>query len=220
MPIFVESEGNGNVADLDQAKSLKGRITFKGKESYCKIERPFVTGVVSIVVNSNCRLTIGKNFVFETLIVRMASDCTLEIGDNVGVNGKLTIHMSEPSSVSIGTQCLFGGSVSIMTSDAHSIFDINTRKRINYARSVSLGRRVWVGAEATLLKGTQIGDFSVLGTKSVSSSQIPPFCVAAGNPAKIIKTGVSWCRKLQDVAPDDIMREINELREHDGYSKA
>ena len=218
MPILVKDSGRGNAANLHSAGKLKGGMTFNGDGSLCDIGQPFASGTVSIVMGSNCILKIGKQAIFDALIIRMGSGCTLEIGDNLGVNGKLTIHMFEPSAVSIGKQCLFGGNVSLATSDAHALFDIETGERFNYAKDICIGRRVWVGADATLLKGTEIGDFSMIGTHSVTSGKFPEFCVAAGNPAKIIRTGVSWCRRIQDYAPEDVMREIAELRGHRGMN--
>ena len=46
---------------------------------------------------------------------------------------------------------------------------------------------VWIGANSVITAGVSIGKHSVIGGGSVVTKSIPPFCVAVGNPAKIIK---------------------------------
>jgi virginiamycin A acetyltransferase len=47
---------------------------------------------------------------------------------------------------------------------------------------------VWLGYNVTVLPGVTIGQGSVIGAGSVVTSDIPPYTVAVGNPAKVIKT--------------------------------
>ena len=47
--------------------------------------------------------------------------------------------------------------------------------------------RVWIGLGVTVLKGVRIGEGAVIGAGSVVTRDIPPYCVAAGNPKKIKK---------------------------------
>jgi hypothetical protein len=51
-----------------------------------------------------------------------------------------------------------------------------------------LGRNTWVGARAIVLKGTTIGDDSVVGSGSVVRGEVPAGVVVAGNPAVVVKT--------------------------------
>jgi acetyltransferase-like isoleucine patch superfamily enzyme len=53
---------------------------------------------------------------------------------------------------------------------------------------VIIGKNVWIGDKATILPGVTIGDSVVVGANSVVTNDIPPFCVVAGNPARIMKT--------------------------------
>ncbi len=46
---------------------------------------------------------------------------------------------------------------------------------------------VWVGADAIILKGSRIGRGAVIGAGAVVAGEIPPFCVAAGNPARVVR---------------------------------
>ncbi|MDR1362598.1 MAG: CatB-related O-acetyltransferase [Spirochaetaceae bacterium] len=50
-----------------------------------------------------------------------------------------------------------------------------------------IGNDVWIGQNVTILPGVKIGDGAIIGTKSVVGSDIEPYTIAAGNPAKIIR---------------------------------
>ena len=51
----------------------------------------------------------------------------------------------------------------------------------------NIGNDVWIGTDATILPGVTVGDGAVIGAKTVVGSDVPPFAIAAGNPARIIK---------------------------------
>lgn len=52
---------------------------------------------------------------------------------------------------------------------------------------VVIGKNVWIGDKVTILPGVSIGDGSVIAANSVVTKSIPPYSIAAGIPAKIIK---------------------------------
>lgn len=50
-----------------------------------------------------------------------------------------------------------------------------------------VGNDVWIGQNVTVLPGVHIGDGAIIGMNSVVSRDVPPYTVAAGNPARIIR---------------------------------
>jgi acetyltransferase-like isoleucine patch superfamily enzyme len=56
------------------------------------------------------------------------------------------------------------------------------------ARPVSVGRNVWIGFDACVLPGVSIGEGSIVGARSVVLDDVPPYCVAVGNPARVIRS--------------------------------
>ena len=63
------------------------------------------------------------------------------------------------------------------------------RHRPLYSRGpVKIGAYVHIGENSCIMPGVTIGDHSVIGAGSVVTHDIPPYCVAAGNPARILKT--------------------------------
>jgi acetyltransferase-like isoleucine patch superfamily enzyme len=51
-----------------------------------------------------------------------------------------------------------------------------------------MGKNVWVGSNATILQGVTIGDGAVIGANALVTKDVPPKTVAAGIPAKIVKS--------------------------------
>ena len=55
-------------------------------------------------------------------------------------------------------------------------------------RPVTLNNDVWIGANACVLRGVTIGEGAIVGAGSVVTHDIPPFTIAAGNPACVIRS--------------------------------
>lgn len=103
---------------------------------------------------------------------------------NLGVNVDCASH------VHIGDAVVSYGAY-ITDSDWHSIFD-SDGNRVNPNSPVVFGGHVWVGQGATVLKGVTIGAGSVVGAKSLVCDDVPAGCVVAGNPARVVRSGIRW----------------------------
>lgn len=62
---------------------------------------------------------------------------------------------------------------------------------------VNIGNDVWIGLGAKILSGVTIGDGAVIGAGAVVAKNIPPYAIAVGNPAKVIK--FRFCPKDIDI---------------------
>jgi hypothetical protein len=51
----------------------------------------------------------------------------------------------------------------------------------------TIGNDVWLGDAVTLARGVHIGDGAIVGARSVVTKSVEPFCVVAGNPARLIR---------------------------------
>lgn len=91
---------------------------------------------------------------------------------------------------------MFSNNIVIQTSDSHSIIDNKTNMRINHSGNVIIQNHVWIAPSVNILKGVTIGTGSVIGIGSVVTKNVPQKCVFAGNPAKIVKSDISWNREL------------------------
>ena len=94
----------------------------------------------------------------------------------------------------IGDGFLSARNLVVYDSDHHLILQGKDKKPINYNPQipVRIGKHVWCGINTTILKEVVIGDGSIIGANSLVSRDIPPRCLAVGNPIKVIKSNVSW----------------------------
>jgi acetyltransferase-like isoleucine patch superfamily enzyme len=56
------------------------------------------------------------------------------------------------------------------------------------ARPVRIEAKVWIGFESCILPGVTIGEGSIVGARSVVVTDVPPFTIVAGNPARTVRT--------------------------------
>lgn len=124
-------------------------------------------------------------------------NCILEIGENtiIGKNCYLSAR-EHATKLIIGDNCMFSRNIKIMTSDGHDIYDSLSKNRINLAKDIIIGDRVWLADGVIVLKGVHIGGHSIVGINSIVTTNISKNSIAAGIPAKIIKTNVTWDEKL------------------------
>ena len=78
----------------------------------------------------------------------------------------------------------------MITSENHGI---NPESNLNYieqelvSKPVRIKSGTWIGQNACILPGVEIGNKCIIGANSVVTKSIPDFCIACGNPARIIK---------------------------------
>ena len=108
----------------------------------------------------------------------------VKIGEKTFINQRSTIFCKDM--VSIGSRCAISWDVTIMDNDFHYIDSNDNTKAIH------IGDDVWIGCHSLILKGVHIGDGAVVAAGSVVTKDVPPRAVVGGNPAKIIKTDVTW----------------------------
>lgn len=149
-----------------------------------------------ITVMRGGELTIGNLCTIRGRII-VGEDCKLNIGNGLSCNSSIKIHIAEKGSVFIGSDCLFANP-QIFNSDMHSIFSDETGKRINKAMDVFIGDRVWVATNSLILKGANISNDSVVGAGSIVTGSFESNAIIAGNPAKVVKNGISWSRTMID----------------------
>jgi maltose O-acetyltransferase len=91
-------------------------------------------------------------------------------------------------SIRMGDDCRIGDSVAIYDADFHELDPATRNRSIGVVKPVVIGTNVWLGSRVMVLKGVTIGDNSVIGAMSLVVKDIPANCIAAGMPAKVIRT--------------------------------
>ena len=62
------------------------------------------------------------------------------------------------------------------------------------SQPVVIEDEAWIGAQVTILAGVRIGRGAVIGAGSVVTSDVPPATIVAGNPARVVRTGIKTYR--------------------------
>uniref|UniRef100_A0A0C1NFB1 Transferase n=1 Tax=Tolypothrix bouteillei VB521301 TaxID=1479485 RepID=A0A0C1NFB1_9CYAN len=105
------------------------------------------------------------------------SDCVIEIGDGSYLGPYVC--MAGPGHIKIGKECLIASHTSIYA---------NNHREYGLSREgIEIQDNVWIGSGVRILDGVTIGKGSVIGAGAVVTKDIPPFSIAVGVPAKVIK---------------------------------
>jgi acetyltransferase-like isoleucine patch superfamily enzyme len=149
---------------------------------------------INVTCGENCIIDIqGISVNNISLSIFANNNAKLYIEHGQMMNGAVRIYMHEESQIKIGHSCLFAN-CDIWSSDMHSIVDLDSDKRINRANDISIGSKVWIGHEALILKGSQIGSGSVIAARSVvtASTKVLENELLAGNPGRIVRSNIKW----------------------------
>jgi len=123
------------------------------------------------------------------MCIHVACGAKLRIGADVGMSNSVIVVSQE---VVIGDETLLGGGCLITDSDLHALPLRSVSEGLGAWRpkcaAVRIDRLVFLGAGATVLKGSTIGDRVVVGARSVVSGVIAPGTVVCGPSATPLPT--------------------------------
>ncbi|MET4695544.1 DapH/DapD/GlmU-related protein [Endozoicomonas lisbonensis] len=90
----------------------------------------------------------------------------------------------------IGDNVMIGPNVTLCTA-GHPL-DTKTRNSgEEFAKPVTIGNDVWIGANVLVLPGVTIHDGAVVGGGSVVTKDVPAHCVVVGNPARVVREEIN-----------------------------
>jgi acetyltransferase-like isoleucine patch superfamily enzyme len=116
---------------------------------------------------------------------------TISVGDDVNLGIRPTLLAAE-SKIVIGSHIIFGPEVTILAGDHNTLVvgkflcDVKV-KRPEDDRDVIIEDDAWIGSRAIILKGVTIGRGSIVAAGAVVTKSVPPYTVAAGVPARVVK---------------------------------
>jgi acetyltransferase-like isoleucine patch superfamily enzyme len=115
---------------------------------------------------------------------------SIVIGIGVGLNGTT---ITSRKRIEIGDGTMIAPNTIIVDTDFHLPWPVEKRwhpspeDRDKTDASIQVGKNVWIGMNCLVLKGVTIGENSVIAAGSIVTRSLPPNCLAAGNPAVVIK---------------------------------
>ena len=155
----------------------------------------------------NARLDVGKRptkavsgtkiWIQKNGVIDVRGNFIIHDGASVHIhpNGKLIVHGGFINNyarivcegiIEIGEDVAIAPGVIIRSCDSHHIVGQESVKDIH------IGNHVWIGENAIILKGVNIGEGAVIGAGAVVTKDVPAHCVAVGNPAHVKKENINW----------------------------
>ena len=150
----------------------------------CPHKSFFLVGNVHLI---NTNIKLGKNVTIYPDVM-FWGDGPIVIGDNVDIGTNTIIYSSKQSGgITIGNNSIIAAQCYIIDMDHGTAKDIPIVKQSNSAAPITIGEDVWLGANVTVLKGSNIANGAVIGAKALVKNNIPENAIAVGIPARAIK---------------------------------
>lgn len=140
--------------------------------------------------------TSRRESLLNRLLGRKGGNCTIlppfhcdygyniEIGDNFFANYNLVV--LDCVKVTIGDNVFIAPNVGIYCA-GHPLNVADRNRGLEYAKPITIGNNVWIGAGVQICPGVAIGDNATIGAGSVVTKNIPSNVLACGNPCRIIR---------------------------------
>ena len=162
---------------------FRGRCSSVGKK-FRMWRMPFIVGHAQIFIGDNVNF-FGKVDIFSG---RLFDEPKLILGNRVDLGHNVLFLVNKEIVLEDDVNVASG--VRFMDTDAHPkdvlerIADLPPRPE--EVKPVRICKNAWIGQNAFILKGVTIGEGAVIGVNSVVVTDIPPYSVAMGNPARVV----------------------------------
>lgn len=197
--IRVKAGNCMRVGFAERLRMKKVNIHIKGSGNTLSIGRGSMVNNCKIRIDGSDQMVdIGEDCLYHAgkIYLRYNKGQHIRIGDKTTIEDAYLL-TDEDASIDIGCDCMFSKFVHLRAGDGHSVLDVVSGKRINRARSIVIGDRVWVGRAVCILKGAVVPSECVIGAHAVVTRRYDRSgCAIAGNPATVVREGVTWDRRM------------------------
>ena len=156
------------------------------------------------IVNSSIRFHGNDSVVYlgyttsnYALDINVFQNSTVFIGKDNKLSPTLHINVQEHQNFIMGDDCIVGSNFNARTADAHIVYDVNTKKRINYSSSVFIGDHVWLAHQVYVEMGAKIGSGAIVNNNShvYKNSILNSNNLYSGNPAQLVREDVFFTKE-------------------------
>lgn len=191
--ISYKVKGSGNIIGLN-GKVNKVKFEIIGNNNLIHFgESTFVVNCLVYIKGDNHKIVINDGVhIYGGELWLEDKGGEISIGSGTSIQKAHLAVTENNRAIRIGADCMLSTGIEIRTGDSHSIIDVETGARINKGADVIIEDQVWVGSRVSILKGVTIGANSIVGTGAIVVKSLPVYCLAAGVPARVVKTGVTW----------------------------
>lgn len=163
-------------------------------------ETAWISGnsIIDNKYGSEHKIRVGKKTRITGDLVLIGNDGEISIGDFCFVGPNTRIWSAKK--ITIGDRVLISHNVNIHDNISHPLNSLERHKdfthddasgvRNNFdvrAKEIIIEDDVWIGFNATIMKGVRIGRGAIIGANAIITKDVPPFAVVVGNPASILK---------------------------------
>lgn len=153
--------------------------------------------IIISIVGDNNHVEFGEAFVRNLILTmgalddRQINNASFYFGDSYAWHMDITM-MENNTKIKIGDGCMISNNIELRCTDDHTVLDLEGNV-LNKASDITIGNHVWLCKDVLILKNTTIPDDCIVGAKSVVAKRFTePNCAICGNPAKVVKTGITW----------------------------
>lgn len=179
-PVLLGSVGRGvvfgcNVVLRHPSKSrLKGNVVIDDNS------------VLDAKGSDNRGIDVGENVFIGRNTIIYCQNGDVEIGDNANIGSNCQIFSAKK--VRIGKNVLIAA-YTYLVGGGHNYEDTDLPiiKQGRTALGIVIGDNVWLGASVKIMDGVTVGEGAIIAAGAVVTEDIPPYVIAGGIPAKIIK---------------------------------
>jgi len=179
-----------------------------------------VENYASVASSEHSNMTLGNRVHLGAFTnIGSSQEGTVRFMDDVGVSSRNIMGASERGVLFLGEKTTIeqngwfsaaaGGEIHLgndnmlslfikMGVGHHELLDQKTGKLLTNRVAIRTEDHVWIGIGSTLLPGAHLGEGSVVGASSVVTKAFPPHCTIAGNPARVLREGISWQREAMN----------------------
>jgi acetyltransferase-like isoleucine patch superfamily enzyme len=163
-------------------------------KAYCKSYGTGVTtGIFVHWIQGRGDIVLGDHVNFDgkssiTFASRFVDRPTLQVGDHTGISHGCSFSIGKK--ITIGSHCRIASGVHILDSSGHPTApqarQAGAPPADDDVKPVTIGDNVWIGRRATVFPGVTIGEGSIVASGSIVMTDVAPYTVVAGNPARKI----------------------------------
>lgn len=137
---------------------------------------------------SSWRRATAATLAAPTRLRTFGPKASIDIGEGAQLSGASITARSQR--IVLGRQVLLAPNCVIVDSDFHAHWPPEARATepgLEADAPVEIGDYAWIGMNCLILKGVRIGEGAMIGAGSVVTRDVPPFCLAAGAPARVLR---------------------------------
>jgi acetyltransferase-like isoleucine patch superfamily enzyme len=179
-PLLLGSTGRGVVFGSNVVLRHPGKLKLKNN---IVIDD---NSVLDAKGSDNQGIAIGDNVFVGRNTIIYCQNGDVEIGDNANIGSNCQVFSA--SKVRIGKNVLVAA-YTYLVGGGHNYEDpdIPIIEQGRTAKGIDIGDNVWLGAGVKVLDGVTIGEGAIIAAGAVVTEEIPPYAIAGGIPAKVIK---------------------------------